>query len=125
MAMSRTLKGLLAGCLLAVVQQAAHAQAPTVDTMLEKRFDPKQKDVAITTLTKDEAAACTVRAIAGTRPGSTGWELLTGKGKIDSWVLISAEEVGYEGFQAVATGDFPRLQALFITEAEMNAIKLP
>jgi thiol-disulfide isomerase/thioredoxin len=46
-------------------------------------------------------------------------------GKIDAWRIISAEEVGYEAFQAVTTGDFARLQALFITPAEMQALKLP
>src|SRR5438552_15512664 len=79
MAKSRTLKGLLAGCLLLVGATAARAQAPSVETMLEKRFDPKQKDIAITTLTQADMAFCTVRAIAGSRPGSTGWELLDGK----------------------------------------------
>jgi tetratricopeptide (TPR) repeat protein len=45
--------------------------------------------------------------------------------KIDSWTMISAEEVGQEVFAALATNDFARLQALFITEAEMRALKLP
>jgi thiol-disulfide isomerase/thioredoxin len=49
----------------------------------------------------------------------------TGKGKIDSWRIISAEEVGFEAFQAVAAGDYARLQALFITAEEMQAMKLP
>ena len=186
MAMSRTLKGMLAGCLLLAVGSAAGAQAPTVEIMLEKRFDPKQKDIAITTLSDADKAACKVNAIAGTRPGSTGWELvdgkgqsvrryfgakgakggvdtwcyfkdgvevyreidsknaghpdqfrwfntaglkwgkdLTGKGQIDTWAIISAEEVGHEAFLAVANNDFHRLQTLFITEDEMKAMKLP
>lgn len=48
----------------------------------------------------------------------------TGKGKIDSWRIISAEEVGFEAYQAVATNDYARLQALFITPEEMQALKL-
>ncbi len=48
-----------------------------------------------------------------------------GDGKIDNWRIISAEEVGYEAFRAAATNDFARLQALFITPAEMQALKLP
>jgi len=186
MAMSRTLKGLLAGSLLLTAASAVNAQAPTVEVMLEKRFEPKQKDIAITTLTPAEKATCKVTAIAGTRPGSTGWELvdaknqpvrryfgakgakggvdtwcyfkdgvevyreidtkntgspdqfrwfnaagmkwgqdLTSKGRIDKWVMISAEEAGQEAFLAVATNDYHRLQALFISEDEMKAMKLP
>ena len=46
-------------------------------------------------------------------------------GKIDAWQMISAEEFGQEVFAALAAGDFARLQALFITQAEMRAMKLP
>ena len=49
----------------------------------------------------------------------------TGKWTINSWRMISAEEVGFEAFQAVAKNDPARLQALFITEAEMQIVKLP
>jgi Thioredoxin-like len=49
----------------------------------------------------------------------------TGKWTINSWHMISAEEVGFEAFQAVAQNDPARLQALFITEAEMQIVKLP
>jgi hypothetical protein len=47
-----------------------------------------------------------------------------GKASIRGWRMISAEEVGYEAFQAVAKQDFARLQVLFITDAEMQALKL-
>jgi len=46
-------------------------------------------------------------------------------GKIDFWRIISSQEVGQEVFSALATADFSRLQALFISEAEMRAMKLP
>ncbi len=48
-----------------------------------------------------------------------------GRGYVTSWRMISAEEVGFEAFQAIARQDFGRLQVLFITDAEMQAIKLP
>jgi thiol-disulfide isomerase/thioredoxin len=40
--------------------------------------------------------------------------------KIDTWRMISAEEVSQEILQALVTHDFARLQALFLTEAEMQ-----
>src|SRR4051794_5483645 len=67
---------LLAGAARAPAQQAA---APSVEQMLDARFAPKQKDVPIATPAGAELKDCTVRAIAGSRPGSTGWELLDGK----------------------------------------------
>jgi peroxiredoxin len=48
-----------------------------------------------------------------------------GKGVITGWRMISAEEVGFEAFQAVAKNDFARLHTLLITDAEMQMIKLP
>lgn len=45
-------------------------------------------------------------------------------GKIDSWQQISADEAAIEAFQAVMTKDYRRLQALFITEAELKALGL-
>ncbi len=179
---------LLATALLLAGSTVAQAQpaAPSVEQMLDARFAPKQKDVPIATPAAADYKDCTVHAIAGSRPGSTGWELLDGKkqplrryfggkgakggvdtwcyfkdgvevyreidsnsdgipdqfrwlnaaglkwgmdlngdGKIDSWRIIAAEEVGHEAFQALATGDFARLQALFISPDEMRAIKLP
>lgn len=45
--------------------------------------------------------------------------------KIDTWRMISAEEVAQEAFAAVVTRDYNRLRALFITESELAALKLP
>ncbi len=47
-----------------------------------------------------------------------------GKAVIQAWRMISAEEVGFEAFQAVAKQDFARLQILFITADEMQSMKL-
>ena len=179
---------LLASGLVWLGATTAHAQPtpPSVAQMLDGRFAPKQTDVHITTPTGAELKDCTVHAIAGSRPGSTGWELLDGKkqpirryfggkgakggvdtwcyfkdgvevyreldsnndgipdqfrwlnaaglkwgmdlngdGKIDTWRIISAEELGQEAFQALTTGNLARLQALFISTDEMKAIKLP
>jgi thiol-disulfide isomerase/thioredoxin len=182
------LTALLTSCLLAAGSVPAWAQqqgTPTVEQMLDARFAPKQKDTLAAAPTAAELKGATVKAIAGTRAGSTGWELTdaknqpvrryfggkgakggvdtwcyfkdgvevyreidtnndgipdqfrwlnagglkwgvdsNGDGKIDSWRIISAEEVGFEAFHALATNDLPRLQALFITPAEMQALKL-
>lgn len=45
--------------------------------------------------------------------------------KIDGWRMISVEEVAQELVAALATQDYPRLQALMITEAEMKMLELP
>jgi peroxiredoxin len=45
--------------------------------------------------------------------------------KIDSWRMISAEEASQELLQAILHRDSSRLQALFITDAEMQALGLP
>jgi peroxiredoxin len=50
---------------------------------------------------------------------------VNGDGKIDGWRMISAEEVAQEVFLATATRDYSRLRLLFITEAELRALKLP
>lgn len=60
--------------------------------------------------------------------GSNGskWGVdLNEDGKIDSWKVISAEEVSQEIFASVQTRDFNRLQALMITKAEWEAMELP
>ncbi|MCI0640617.1 MAG: TlpA family protein disulfide reductase [Gemmataceae bacterium] len=58
--------------------------------------------------------------------GGMKWGVDTNEdGKIDVWRLISSEEAAQEVFHALAQRDFDRLQALFITEAEMKALKLP
>jgi hypothetical protein len=46
-------------------------------------------------------------------------------GKIDTWKMISAEEVSQEILQSLITKDFARFQALFITADEMSALGLP
>jgi hypothetical protein len=46
-------------------------------------------------------------------------------GKIDSWKMISPEEVSQEVLQAIATHDAARFQALLISEAELKALELP
>lgn len=46
-------------------------------------------------------------------------------GVIDTWRLISAEEVGHEAFLAIAGNNPQRLQALLITESEMKLLKFP
>ena len=45
--------------------------------------------------------------------------------KIDTWKMISPEEVSQEILQALISRDFARLQALFITETEIAALNLP
>ena len=57
--------------------------------------------------------------------GVGGVDPKTGKGYISAWRMISADEVGHEAFQAVARQDFARLQALMITDNEMQMVKLP
>lgn len=48
----------------------------------------------------------------------------SGKASITFWQMISAEEVGFEAFQAVAKHDYKRLKALLISDTEMQALKL-
>ena len=50
---------------------------------------------------------------------------LNGDGKIDTWKVISPEEVSQEITQAVIKNDFARLQPLFLTDAELKALDLP
>ncbi|HLJ96761.1 MAG TPA: hypothetical protein VKU02_26545 [Gemmataceae bacterium] len=45
--------------------------------------------------------------------------------RIDSWRMISAEEVSQEIVQALITRDFHRLQALFISPSEIDTLGLP
>jgi hypothetical protein len=45
--------------------------------------------------------------------------------RIDSWRMISAEEVSQEIVQAVISRDFNRLQALFISQSEIDTLGLP
>jgi hypothetical protein len=46
-------------------------------------------------------------------------------GKIDTWKMISAEEVSQEILQAIIARDFGRIEALFITDLEIKALELP
>src|SRR5262245_50073371 len=58
--------------------------------------------------------------------GGMKWGVSTAKdGKIDSWPMISADEVAQEAFLALATNDFARLKALYITPAEVKTLGLP
>src|SRR5437868_1212966 len=45
--------------------------------------------------------------------------------RIDSWRMISAEEVSQEIVQAVINRDFNRLGALFISQSEIDTLALP
>jgi hypothetical protein len=45
--------------------------------------------------------------------------------KIDSWRMISAEEVSQEVLQAIITKDYSRIQSLFISDPEMEALGVP
>jgi thiol-disulfide isomerase/thioredoxin len=58
--------------------------------------------------------------------GGMKWGMdVDGDGNIDSWKMISAEEVAEEVFLAAKERDLHRLQALFISESEMQALRLP
>jgi hypothetical protein len=58
--------------------------------------------------------------------GGMKWGVDSNKdGKIDTWKMISAEEVSQEVLQAIITRDYPRFQALFITSDEVTALGLP
>jgi thiol-disulfide isomerase/thioredoxin len=46
-------------------------------------------------------------------------------GKIDTWYMISADEVAHEAFVALSSGDFERLKALYITPAEIQELNFP
>jgi Thioredoxin-like len=61
----------------------------------------------------------------GMKWGVGGMDAKTSKWTITTWRMISAEEAAYEAFQAVAKNDTARMQALFISDAEMQLIKLP
>jgi hypothetical protein len=45
--------------------------------------------------------------------------------KIDSWRMISTEEVSQEILQAIISKDYTRIQALFISSAEIDALGIP
>ena len=60
----------------------------------------------------------------GMKWGVGGIDAKTSKWTVTNWRMISAEEVAFEAFQATAKNDLGRMQALFITDAEMQLIKL-
>lgn len=45
--------------------------------------------------------------------------------RIIGWKMMSAQEIGQEIFQAVASNDFNRLKALWLSDADMKALGLP
>ncbi len=58
--------------------------------------------------------------------GGSKWGLDENKdGRIDSWKVISPEEVSQEVLQALIAKDFMRMQPLMLTEAELKALDLP
>ncbi len=58
--------------------------------------------------------------------GGSKWGIdLNKDGKIDTWKVISPEEVSQEIVQAVIKNDFARLQALMLTDAELRSLDLP
>jgi hypothetical protein len=58
--------------------------------------------------------------------GGTKWGIdVNEDGRIDTWKMISAEEVTQEVLQAIITKDFARLSALWITDAELDSLDLP
>ena len=75
------------------------------------------------TLTK---AGLNIRWIqAGGMKSGIAQQVAAGKIRIAAWQMISAEEAAYEAFQALATGDADRLQAVLITPQEIAALGLP
>jgi hypothetical protein len=48
-----------------------------------------------------------------------------GDGKIETWRMISPEELSQEVFQAVVARDFDRIKALWITDADIESLELP
>lgn len=57
--------------------------------------------------------------------GGTKWGVdVNEDGRIDSWKVISPEEISQEILMAVAANDYGRLQALLMTEAEIKALEM-
>src|SRR5207248_707865 len=50
---------------------------------------------------------------------------VNGDGKIDTWKMISPEEVSQEILQAIIARDVSRLQALLITPEDVKSLGLP
>jgi hypothetical protein len=80
MARTPVRKGLLTGCLLLAGTAPALAQnTPAPDVLLHSQFNPKQKDVAISTPTGADVAACKVNMVRGSKADSVGYELIDSK----------------------------------------------
>lgn len=60
----------------------------------------------------------------GMKWGVGGYDAKAEKWRVTAWRMISSEEAALEAFYAVATKDFARLQALSITDADIQALKL-
>src|SRR5262245_38143914 len=59
-------------------------------------------------------------------PNGSKWAIDSDEdGKIDSWLVISPEELSQEILASVVNKDFRRLQALMITQADLDALGLP
>jgi thiol-disulfide isomerase/thioredoxin len=58
--------------------------------------------------------------------GGSKWGIDADKdGRIDSWKVISPEEISQEILHALISRDFARLQPLMLTEAELKSLELP
>jgi glutathione peroxidase-family protein len=58
-------------------------------------------------------------------PAGTRWGVDPDQdGKIDSWKMISAEEVAYECFEAIRSRDSDRFKRLLLTSSELAALQL-
>jgi thiol-disulfide isomerase/thioredoxin len=58
--------------------------------------------------------------------GGSKWGIDSDKdGRIDSWKVISPEEISQEILQALITRDFARFQPLLLTETELKSLELP
>ena len=63
---------------------------------------------------------------AGSGPSGSKWGVdLDGDGKIDSWTVISPEEVSQELLAAVLAKDQKRFEALLMLTADLDALGLP
>jgi thiol-disulfide isomerase/thioredoxin len=58
--------------------------------------------------------------------GGSKWGIDSNKdGRIDSWKIISPEEISQEILQALINRDYARFQTLLLTEAELKSLELP
>src|SRR4051794_21652563 len=78
MAKTPALVGFLAGGLMLAGAGSASAQ-PKVDDLLHSQFNPKQKDIVLSTPTDADKAGCEVKIVQGSKPGSVGYLLVDAK----------------------------------------------